>query len=66
MNVIRSTNLKNFINDYGVHKLIEIWGVSPQAIDKARKSGRDIQIVELDGYVEVRESKLLRRHKVKA
>ncbi len=66
MGIIRSTNLEKFIDENGLTSLIEIWDVSYQAIDKARKANRDIQIVELDDYIEIRESKVLKRVRVNA
>ena len=62
---MRSTNLSQFVLDRGVQKTVEVWGVSRQAIAKAINEKRDIQIVELDDCIEVRESKVLQRVRVK-
>ncbi len=65
MTIISSMSLKRFVKQYGIQQAVDIWGVSQQAVDKAYKGDRDIQIIELDGFVEVRESKLLSRVRVK-
>lgn len=62
---MKSTGLKRFVQDRGINKAIEIWGVSRQAIEGAIKDGRDIQIIELDHSIEVVESKLLRKVRIK-
>ena len=64
MTIISSMSLKRYVEDYGIQRAVDIWGVTQQAVDKAYKSGRDIRIVELDGFVEVRESKVLSRKRV--
>ena len=61
MTIISSMSLKRFIEDNSIQAAVDIWGVSQQAEDKAYKSDRDIQIIELDGYIEVRESRLLNK-----
>ena len=58
-------SLKRFVKENGIQRTVDIWGVSQQAVDKAYKSDRDIQIIELDGYIEVRESRLLNKVRVK-
>ena len=65
MTIISSKSLKRYVEDYGIQRAVDIWGVTQQAVDKAYKSDRDIRIVELDGFVEVRESKVLSRKRVK-
>ena len=62
---MRSTNLGKYVADYGFEAVVDIWGVSRQAVHKALNLQRDISIVELDGFVEVRESKVLSRKRVK-
>jgi hypothetical protein len=54
---MKSWNLKKFIKQYGVVKVADIWGVSHQAVSAAARTDRDIQIVLVEGYYEVRESK---------
>ena len=64
MTIISSMSLKRFVKQYGIQQAVDIWGVSQQAVDKAYKGDRDIQIIELDGYIEVRESRLLNRTRI--
>ena len=61
---MQSWSLKKFIEEYDTKDAAEVWGVSRQAVDQAIERERDIQIIYLDGYWEVHESKLL--SKVKA
>ena len=65
MTIISSMSLKRYVEQHGIQRAVDIWGVTQQAVDKAYKSDRDIRIVELDGFVEVRESKILSRKRVK-
>ena len=58
---MQSWNLKRFVDEYGVQAAKQIWDVSRQAVEKAIKDEREIQIIELDGYYEVHESKRLNR-----
>jgi hypothetical protein len=60
---MKSLNLKKFIKLHGVVATSDIWGVSHQAVSAAAKTNRDIQIVLVEGYYEVRESKRLGRVK---
>lgn len=62
---MRSTNLGKYVADYGVEATAKVWGISRQAVHKALNMQRDISIVELDGFVEVRESKILSRKRIK-
>jgi len=61
----KSTGLAQFVDDNGLAKTIGIWGVSRQAIEKAIKDNRNIRIVELDDCIEIVESKVLQRVRVK-
>ena len=61
---MRSWSLKKFVEEFSIKDAVEVWGVKRQAVDKALAKKRDIQIIYLDGYWEVHESKLL--SKVKA
>ncbi len=56
---MRSWNLDKFVKEHGWYKVHQIWGASRQAINKAIKNKRSIQVIELDTGFEVRESKLL-------
>ena len=62
---MQSRSLKKYVADEGMDSAITVWGVSRQAIEKAIKDKRDIQVVELDGCIEVIESKVLSRVRVK-
>ena len=65
MTIISSMSLKRFVKENGIQEAVDLWGVSQQAVDKAYKSKRDTHIVELTGFIEVRESKVLSRKRVK-
>ena len=58
-----SWNLKRFIRLNSVVAVASIWGVSHQAVSAAARTNRNIQVVLVDGYYEVRESKRLGRVK---
>ena len=60
---MKSWNLTRFIKLHGVVATASIWGVSHQAVSAAARTKRDIQVVLVDGYYEVRESKRLGRIK---
>ena len=60
---MKSWNLKKFIKLHGCYATGLIWGVSHQAVSSAARTNRNIQIVLVDGYYEVRESKRLARIK---
>lgn len=60
---MRSWNLKKFVEEYNTYKASVIWQVTRQAVEKAISTGRDIQVVEVNGYFEIRESKILNRIK---
>jgi len=60
---MKSVNLKKFVKQHGCIATSSIWGVSHQAVSAAVRSKRDIQVVLVDGFYEVRESKRLARKK---
>jgi hypothetical protein len=60
---MKSWNLNRFIKLNGVVATASIWGVSHQAVSAAARTDRNIQVVLVCGYYEVRESKRLGRVK---
>ena len=58
---MKSWNLRSFVSAYGEAAAASVWEVSQQAVNKALKQERNIQVVLLDGYYEVRESKILNK-----
>ena len=58
---MQSWSLKKFVDEYGCKATGELWGVSHQAVSLAVRTGRDIQIIRVNGYYEVVESKILMR-----
>ena len=62
---MQSWSLKKFIEEYDTKDAAEVWGVSRQAVDQAIERERDIQIIYLNGYWEVHESKLLKKVKAR-
>ena len=60
---MKSWNLSKFIKLHRCYVTGLIWGVSHQAVSAAARTNRNIQVVLVDGYYEVRESKRLARVK---
>jgi len=58
---MQSWILESFIEAYSVTSVSDIWGITRQAINQARNDKRDIQIIRVDDYFEVVESKLLKK-----
>jgi len=58
---MQSWSLEKFVNEFSEMEAARVWNVSQQAVNMARKGGRDIRIVLIDGFYEIRESKILRR-----
>jgi hypothetical protein len=56
---MQSWSLEKFISEYGEAGAAQVWGRTQQAVNMAKSSERDIQIILIDGVYEVRESKLL-------
>ena len=64
--LIKSTNLKQFLKEYGIHETQRVMGYeTPQGVYLAVSKKRNIQIIEDDkGFYEVCESKLLNKVRV--
>ena len=58
---MRSWNLCSFVDEFGGQSAADVWGVSQQAVSMAVRNERNIQFILLDGFYEVRESKILNR-----
>lgn len=58
---MQSWNLDSFIEIYGIHTLVAMWGVSRQTVHACRGGKRDIRIIKVDGFYEIIESKLLKK-----
>ena len=57
---MQSLNLRLFVARYGLTYTASIMNMSKQAVHKALKAGRSIQIVDAGkGYIEAHESKIL-------
>ena len=61
---MQSLGLKLFVAKYGLTYTANIMNMSKQAVHKAIKTGRNIQIVDAGkGYIEAHESKILSKTK---
>lgn len=58
---MQSWNLTTFVDKHGLEATGRVWGVSHQAVSKAIYNERQIQIVKIEGFYEVHESKLLNK-----
>ena len=57
---MHSMGLMRFVSRYGLEYTAGIMNMSKQAVHKAIKTGRNIQIVDAgNGYIEAHESKIL-------
>ena len=57
---MQSLGLKLFVAKYGLTRAGGVMNMSKQAVHKAIKTGRNIQIVDAGkGYIEAHESKIL-------
>ena len=62
--MMQSWSLGKFVDEYNIATVLSIWRrggvpVSRQAVEGAIKSDRAIRVVLLDGFYEIRESKVL-------
>jgi glycine betaine/choline ABC-type transport system substrate-binding protein len=61
---MQSLGLKLFVDKYGLARAGNVMNMSKQAVHKAVKAGRNIQIVDAgNGYIEAHESKILSKTK---
>ncbi len=61
---MQSLGIKIFVARYGLTYTAKIMDMTKQAVHKAIKTGRNIQIVDTgNGYIEAHESKILSKTK---
>lgn len=61
---MQSWSLARFVSIYGPRRAGEVCGMSRQAVESALNIGREINIVAIDGFYEVHETKQLSKQSI--